>query len=80
MGDTHPIKANGLSRIINAFPPEIRNRITSKKFVFVVPPQSNLKVVQPLHTLEDKVIQEANIPVIARGFKQYVCQYELSTS
>lgn len=72
VGETHPVKVNGLHDIILAYSEEIRNRIRKKLLVFVTPLDGKLNSVQPLLTQQGKVIRE--IPPLARGFEQYVCR------
>ncbi len=75
VGETHPVKVNGLHDILLAYPEEIQKRIVEKMLIFVTPLDGKLNSVQPLHTQDNKVAD--SIPQLVKGFKQYVCRIKL---
>jgi hypothetical protein len=75
VGEKHPVKANGLKEIFQAFPVDIKARITRKVIIFVTPMEGKLRTLQPLHNQDDKVMALANIPHDARNFEQWVYRH-----
>ena len=76
VGKTHPVKSNGLKDILMAFPMDVRENITKKALVFVTPVHGTLENEQPLVT--QKGNNPTVLPLIVRGFEQYVFKYKLS--
>jgi hypothetical protein len=73
VGEHHPIKVNGLVKILKAF----KNLVIAKKlFIFVTPDVGKLKDVQRFHTKENLVAQK--IPEGVRSFEQFLCKYSIS--
>ena len=52
VGESHPVKVNGLDNIVEAFPEGVRKNITDKLLVFVTPNYGTLDKVQALHTIK----------------------------
>lgn len=75
VGESHPIKANGLIKILDAIDPTIRGNFTQKLLVFVTPWHSKLERTQPYHTAQGKVIAQSSSKVYE--FRQAVCRYKL---
>ena len=81
IGSTHPIKANGLKTICEAFSDEMRSKIARKVFMFVIPFDGKLHSLQPLHTVKSKTFDdESRIPVNARDFEQWVYRRRISAN
>eukprot|EP01039_Chlorochromonas_danica_P011205 gene11205-12497_t len=74
VGESHPVKVNGLHDIILAYPESIHLRIVKKILVFVTPLDGKLNSVQPLHTQENKVAQVNKIDTLVQNFEQCVCK------
>lgn len=77
VAERHPIRANGLKTIVNAFKTDLRNRIMRKVILFVVPIDGTLKYPQPLVTQDGKVFV-SNVPSEAQNFEQWVYRYDLA--
>jgi len=75
VGEKHPVKANGLCEIIEAYSEHIQKNINQKIVAFIIPMFGPLCSVQPLHTVDDKVMQK--IPSVLQDLEQYVCEYKL---
>ena len=75
VGKAHPVKANGLHDILLAFSENVRNKITHKALVFVIPKHGTLDKEQKLHTQKDGEI--VVLPLIVRGFQQYLYRHEI---
>jgi hypothetical protein len=71
VGKKHPVKTNGLKKIVAAFPPVVQDSITEKILLFVTPKHGQLCSVQPWYTQQDKVV------TMAPGFEQFVCRHTL---
>ena len=69
VGKKHPVKTNGLKKIVAAFPPVVQDSITEKILLFVNPKHGQLCSLQPWHTQQDKVM------TMAPGFEQFVCRH-----
>jgi hypothetical protein len=78
VGEQHPVKANGLKCIFQAFRADLKEQILRKVIIFVTPNEGSLCTWQPLHNQNGKVMTSANIPLEARNFEQWVCRYHLS--
>ena len=73
----HPVQANGLANIVNAFPASIRN-FRRKILLFVTPKYGKLRNEQPLQAVRNEVYSgESHIPTAARNFEQWLYRYEL---
>ena len=77
VADTHPLKANGLATIVQAYLTS-GLPIASKNLVFVTPIAGKLSTAQPLVIKENDVVGGTHIPEHARGFKQWKIVYELT--
>ncbi len=75
IAEHHPVKANGLTDIVQAFSPDIRARIARKLIVFVTPVGGKLATSQPIHNQDGKVMAPTNIPLEARNFEQMVYRH-----
>ena len=76
--ETHPIKADGLTSIFNAYAKAIRVNITRRIIIFVTPLIGELKTLQPLHMRNNTVYEgENHIPPVARKFEQWVYRYRM---
>ncbi len=75
VGKSHPVKVNGLHDILLAFPERVRNKIIHKFLVFVIPKHGTLDKDQKLHTQKDEEV--IVVPLIVRGFQQYVYRHEI---
>ena len=75
VGKAHPVKATGLHDIFFAFSENVRNKITRKALVFVIPKHGTLDKVQKLHTQKNE--ESIALPLIASSFKQYLYRYEI---
>ena len=73
VGDSHPVKVNGLREILLAFPESVRSKITRKCLVFVIPQHGALDKVQKLVT--QKREEAKVVPRIVEGFQQYVYRH-----
>ena len=73
VGDSHPVKVNGLREILLAFPESVRSKITRKYLVFVIPQHGTLNEVQKLVT--QKREEAKVVPRIVEGFQQYVYRH-----
>jgi len=58
-----------------AFPERVRNKITHKALVFVIPKHGTLDKDQKLHTQKDEEV--IVVPLIVKGFQQYVYSHEI---
>eukprot|EP01039_Chlorochromonas_danica_P010110 gene10110-11190_t len=75
VGESHPVKVNGLHDILLAFPETVRNKIKHKALVFVIPKHGTLDKKQKLQTQKEK---EAILPPkIVKDFEQYVYRHEI---
>ena len=72
VGVSHPVKVNGLLKIVQAFPEGVRNNIADKWLVFVIPKYCALNNVQRLVT--QKGTQFAHL---VSGFQQFVYRHEI---
>ena len=77
VGESHPVEANGLNKIVSAFPEELRMRMHNKFLMFVNPVDGKLNKPQPLHTQEEKEMSAAHIPTFARNFVQCVYYHKV---
>jgi len=75
VGEVHPVKENGIRDIIKAYSKLVQDKMTQKLVVFVIPMHGPLCSEQPLHTVDDKVMER--IPKELEGLEQYVCEYKL---
>ena len=73
VAEHHPIKANGLGDILNAFP--LLPQISRKLILFVTPVDGRLHSAQPLHTKENRVMSV--VPVDVQDFEQWVYRYKI---
>lgn len=73
VGKTHPIKVNGLKKIVRAYPLTIQRALGKTLLVFVIPVNGALQGPQPLHTKGGTVA--VSVPSEAQGFQQYVVEY-----
>ena len=78
VGKSHPVKANGLNNIVKAFHEEVREKISEKLLVFVIPKYNTLVNVQQLVTQSNT--ESVHMQSNARGFQQYVYHHEISTA
>jgi hypothetical protein len=78
VAENHPIKANGLKVIYDAFPDNLRTLIQRKLLVFVTPPSGNLCDIQPYHDQKNHVMKD-RIPPIVREFEQCVYRHSIVT-
>jgi hypothetical protein len=69
-----PVKAKGLETIVQAFAPEVREKVTRKILCFVTPLGGKLCTVQPYHN--DYEIVSENLPAEVKYF-QYVLNYRI---
>ena len=76
VGKSHPVRANGLGKIVQAFPEEVRKKIKEKLLVFVIPKHNTLVNVQQLVTQNNTEI--VRVEPNARDFQQYVYRHEIS--
>jgi len=75
VGKSHPVKVNGLRDILLGFPESVRNKITNKALVFVIPKHGSFDEEQKLYIQKD---EEASVlPLIEKGFQQYVYRHEI---
>ena len=74
VGESHPVKVNGLDNIVNAFPEDVRKNITDKLLVFVTPKYGTLDKVQVLHTMKG-VKFSGPLPDNVKDFQQYVYRH-----
>lgn len=75
VGNSHPVKVNGLHEILMAYPEIIRKKITQKALVFVIPKHGTLDRDQKLQTQKGK--EAVRLPTIVEGFKQYVYRHKI---
>jgi hypothetical protein len=75
VSDTHSVKANGLTRIVNAY--SSYANITNLSLVFVTPLRSDVVKVQKITT--QKGIEMVLLPVVLQPLRQYKLEYELSS-
>jgi hypothetical protein len=75
VGKTHPVKANGLKDILMAYPENVRNKITRKILVFVIPTHGTLDKEQKLRTQKDE--EAVLLPIIVKNFQQYVYRHNI---
>ena len=78
VGKSHPVRANGLGKIVQAFPKKVRKKIKEKLLVFVIPKHHTLDKVQQLVTQNNTEIRR--VESIARSFQQYVYRHEIATA
>ena len=74
VGESHPVKVNGLCDIWNAFPSNVKHNITRKVLVFIISLHGSLDREQKFITKRGKI---TTVPHIARDFEQYVCRYQI---
>jgi hypothetical protein len=72
VGVSHPVKVNGLLKIVQAFPEGVRNNITDKWLFFVIPKHCALNKMQRLVT--QKGTQFAHL---VSDFKQFVYRHDI---
>ena len=77
IAETHPVSANGLVNIFNAFPTSISADFERKVILFVTPFSGELSEWQPLWTTKGAVFRNENIPTAAQNFEQWLYRYEL---
>jgi len=70
VGEKHPVKANGLKSIVQAFPESIRSRIGRKLIVFVTPMEGKIRDVQSIISQKGK--EMSKVSVDAQNFEQWV--------
>jgi hypothetical protein len=75
VGASHPVKVNEISKIFGSFRQAIQEKIQTKLLVFVTPFHGTLNVVQPWHTVDNKVCML--IPVVVQDFCQCVFGYKI---
>lgn len=73
VGESHPIKANGLKKIVQCYDVDFERKIV----LFCIPKQGKLHKRQPFHTQQDKVIDPKHIPEAVKGFEQWRCEIEI---
>ena len=78
IAERHPVKANGLKVIVNAYPEQMKANITRKIILFVIPVDGELRSCQPLHTQNNRVIEDANLPPEAKKFEQWAYRRVIS--
>ena len=78
VGQSHPVKANGLGKIVKSFPEEVRKKIKEKLLVFVIPKHGTLVNVQQLVTKNNT--ETVKLTTNVRDFQQYVYRHEISTA
>jgi hypothetical protein len=76
VGKKHPIKANGLKHIVEAFP--LRTRIVRKAIVFVTPAEGELCTVQHIVSQDNKI--SSRIPEEASNFEQWVYRHKIASN
>ena len=74
VGESHPVKNNGLQKIVQAFPKDVREKITDKFLVFVIPAYGVLDKVQKIVTQKGENII---LPDISNRFQQYVYKHTI---
>ena len=74
VGESHPVKNNGLQKIVQAFPKDVRDKITDKFLVFVIPAYGVLDKVQKIVTQKGENII---LPDISNRFQQYVYKHTI---
>lgn len=72
VGVSHPVKVNGLLKIVQAFPEGVRNSITDKWLVFIIPKYCALNKVQRLVT--QRGTQSSHL---VSDFHQFVYRHEI---
>lgn len=72
VGQSHPVKANGLKEIVLAFPEPKRLLIARKVIVFVTPSDGKINAVQALHSQNGTVLSASTVPHEVRDFEQWV--------
>ena len=72
VGMKHPVKTNGLKRILHAFPHTLQESLTKKMLLFITPKNGRLSSVQKWHTQQDTVAKKAP------DFEQFVCRHTLA--
>lgn len=78
VGESHPIKTNGLKVIVEAFPRDIKDKFVRKIILFVIPKDGKLKGnEQEFHNQQGRPITKDKIPLAARDFEQWVYQHEI---
>jgi hypothetical protein len=77
---SHPVKANGLVDIVDAFPEALQSNIKKKALLFVKDAHGTFDKEQAIVNQARKVMAPMNIPIKIRDFEQYVCSYLISAS
>ena len=81
IASSHPVRANGLVKIFNAFPEDIRNSFQRKIILFVTPSQGKLCSWQPLWTVKGETFKDVTkIPAEAKNFEQWFYRYTIVIS
>ena len=78
VAEVHPMKADGLSYIYNAYPKAISKLITRKIIIFVTPVDGKLRNKQPIHAQNnDLFVSACDIPSGVDDFEQWVYHHHL---
>lgn len=77
VGKAHPVKVNGLHDIFLAFPANVRERVTRKALVFVLPAHGELDREQQLQSQKEEQMDAARVPIAVRGFEQFVFRWKI---
>jgi hypothetical protein len=77
VGKSHPVKVNGLHDILLAYLQDVRAHVVSKALVFVLPAHGELDREQALTTQKEEQMDSARVPIVVRGFKQYVYRHTI---
>jgi predicted Rdx family selenoprotein len=71
IAERHPVKVNGLKVIVNAYSEQMKANITRKIILFVIPVDGELRTCQPLHTQNNRFVEDAKLPPEAKNFEQW---------
>ena len=73
IAERHPVKANGLKVIVNAYSEQMKANITRKVILFVIPVDGELRIYQPLYTQNNRVVEveDTNLHPGAKKIEQW---------
>ena len=72
---SHPVKVRGLNSIALSFTEDVRNKITRKVLLFVIPQCGELNEKQML--INQECQEETDLPLAVQGFEQYVFRHTI---
>ena len=72
---SHPVKVRGLNSIVLSLTEDVRNKITRKVLLFVIPQCGELNENQML--INQECQEETDLPLAVQGFEQYVFRHTI---